>query len=137
MNDEYRFWQKVDLDFETGCWNWTGGLGNKGYGYFWYCGKTNVVHRYSYQTFVDRIPPLHTIDHLCRNHRCVNPKHLQCITNKENVLIGIGITAINARKTHCIRGHSLSGDNLHINKKGGGRRCKTCNKMYKSQKTID
>jgi HNH endonuclease len=53
-----------------------------------------------------------TLDHLCRNPKCVNPEHLQIVTNKENILRGVSFTAENASKTHCVRGHELTPDNL-------------------------
>ena len=56
---------------------------------------------------------------------CVNPDHLEIVTNKENILRGIGITAINAKKTHCIRGHKLVKENLII-EKNGSRQCRIC-----------
>lgn len=77
------------------------------------------VHRVSYQEFNGPILPGLVIDHLCRNKKCVNPKHLEAITSGENVLRGVGPTAMNARKTHCMRGHKLLG-------KVGSRSCQTC-----------
>lgn len=46
-----------------------------------------------------------TVDHLCRNTSCVNPAHLEAVTNKENTLRGLTVTAINAQKTACAAGH--------------------------------
>lgn len=37
---------------------------------------------------------------------------------------GEGLAAINARKTHCIRGHELAGSNLAIY--SGKRQCREC-----------
>ena len=70
-----------------------------------------------------QIPDGHTIDHLCKNRRCVNPEHLRLMTNFEN-----------ARRTFgrdwtvgtCVNGHPNS--ELHWD----GRRygCKPCKAMY-------
>lgn len=61
------------------------------------------------------------IDHLCRVTLCVNPDHLEPVSDKENVLRGVGICAINAAKTHCRNGHAY--DAIY----GNGRRfCRRC-----------
>ena len=123
-NDKERFLAKVDKSGD--CWLWTASLKSKGYGQFYYNGKNIHAHRAAYGLFKGPIPEGLTIDHLCRVIRCVNPGHLEAVTNKENVLRGNGPTAINARKTHCKRGHSLSGDNVYIQSFTGQRNCKTC-----------
>ena len=120
---------------KNGCWEWQAATSPKGYGMFYYDGRpSGRAHRFSYEHFVGKIPNGYTIDHLCRNRRCVNPKHLEAVTNKENVLRGNGLTAQNARKTHCIKGHPLSGDNLMTRNYRNTvmRNCKICTR--KSQK---
>ena len=119
---EERFWEKVDkTDY---CWNWTAAKRN-GYGHFKFNGKTVRAHRFSYEIHKGKIPKGLTIDHLCRNHSCVNAAHLEAVTSKENTLRGYGVAGINSRKTHCIHEHPLSGSNLYVtpNKK---RQCKIC-----------
>ena len=75
-----------------------------------------------------RIPDGKELDHLCRNRKCVNPKHLESVTHRENILRGETIMAENARKTHCWRGHPLSGKNLKL-KPNGHRQCRACAAM--------
>jgi len=82
------------------CWVWTGALSSDGYGIFRMGDKLYRAHRASYILHKGEIPDGLHIDHLCRNKVCVNPEHLEAVTQKVN----------NARaaaaKTHCPRGHN-------------------------------
>lgn len=79
---EERFWDKVEV---TGfCWNWTGSLVNGKYGNIAHRGKTLKAHRVAYELLVGKIPAGFHIDHLCRNTKCVNPDHLEPVTQAEN-----------------------------------------------------
>lgn len=102
---DVRFWAKVE---PTGfCWNWTARTMPTGHGQFRGDGGSVLAHRWAYEYLVGPIPGGLVLDHLCRNTRCVNPDHLDPVTNAENVLRGFGPTASHARKTHCPRGHEL------------------------------
>jgi hypothetical protein len=89
------------------------------------------AHRFAYSVLVGPIPDGLQIDHLCRNEMCVNPEHLEPVTQRINMLRGTGPQAVNAQKTHCPKGHPLSGNNVyaHTVRATGtpGRRCRTCN----------
>jgi len=78
-----------------------------GYGQIRWHGRKWQAHRLVYELSGRTIPDGLQIDHLCRVRLCVNPEHLEPVTVKENVLRGVGPSAINARKTACIRGHPL------------------------------
>ena len=117
----------IDLDE---CWLYAGYKNKQGYGeiYSTVNGKqvSNRLHRISYETFVGKIPEGLVIDHLCRNRCCINPDHLEPVTNIENILRGEGFSGKNLRKTHCPKGHEYIGENIKLWK--GCRRCRTCEK---------
>lgn len=74
---------------EHGCWVWTGSLDTNGYATISIKGKSTLAHRVSYTEFTKKeIPEGYVLDHLCRNIRCVNPKHLEPVTHSENVKRG-------------------------------------------------
>jgi len=54
-----------------------------------------------------------------------NPLHLEAVTQRENILLGVGASARNAAKTHCPRGHAYTTDNIYVTKRGG-RECRAC-----------
>ena len=83
-----------------------------------------MAHRYSFELSKGLIFDGAQIDHLCKVRHCVNPSHLDAVTPRENTLRGIGISAQNAKKERCMRGHLLSGENLYLHK--GKRHCRSC-----------
>lgn len=134
---EKRFWSKVDKNGpipeyrpELGpCWLWTGATNAAGYGIFGVDSKSVLAHRWGFLEFVEETElPL---DHLCRNHRCVNYEcHLQPVTNVENTArspIHYGA------RTQCSNGHEFIPDNT-LRRSDGGRRCLACKRMW-GQKT--
>lgn len=121
-----RFERRVQPDPNTGCWNWTGSLSG-GYGRIRVDGRRVQAHRYSYELHGGTIPKGMQLDHVCRNQRCVNPQHLDPVTPKENYLRGVSPMAQQARRTHCLRGHELAGENLIV--KAGHRECRVCSRV--------
>lgn len=122
-----RFGEKIERN-ESGCWLWMAGV-HLGYALFSFGGKTIFGHRFAYEAFRCEIPKGLQIDHLCRNRRCVNPFHMQAVTQRENILRGIGLPAENAKKTHCLRGHPFNESNTFLKRSRGRvqRICRTCN----------
>jgi hypothetical protein len=126
---EERFWAKVDRRGVDECWPWLGGKILSGYGSFKWDGRVQGAHRAAYEILVGPIPEGLYIDHLCRNPNCVNPAHLEPVTNWENVRRSpIANAAVNARKTHCIRGHEFTPENTYY-RVGGGRTCQVCRRL--------
>jgi hypothetical protein len=120
---------------ESGCWEWRGAhFQATGYAVFtirsdrdgkW---RPTVAHRVSYELHVGPIPAGMPLDHLCRNRGCVNPKHLEPISHRENVLRGEAPCAIAVRENRCTRGHEYTPENTLV-KKSGKRECRQCSRM--------
>jgi hypothetical protein len=93
----------------SGCWLWLRGLDRDGYGVS-YLGGRRGAHRVSWIMARGPVPRGLVLNHICRTRRCVNPAHLELVTRRENVFRNSEArAAINARKTHCPRGHPLEG----------------------------
>lgn len=90
-----------------------------------------MAHRVSYELHREPIPRGTVLDHLCRHRWCVNPYHLQPVTNRENIMRGEGYFARNGRKTYCVRGHEFGRANTHMYR--GHRVCRKCRNIRKSK----
>ena len=82
-----------------GCWIWKGRPDDDGYAR---CSMNNTfgrAHRLIYIALVGPIPPTLQLDHLCRVHLCVNPDHLDPVTQRVNILRGFSPSAMHARRS--------------------------------------
>ena len=128
---EQRFWEKV-VKTPT-CWIWIKSTDDCGYGMFSDL-QTHRAHRWSYENLIGPIPAGLVLDHLCRNTRCVNPAHLEPVTNDENLERGWGRRVKNGWVNHCIHGHEFTLENTYIN--GQGRKvCRTCSAVSREKYT--
>jgi hypothetical protein len=123
-----RFWAKVAPCPVSGCWLWFASTLKNGYGSLGVLGTTEYAHRHSYKRLVGEIPDGMQLDHLCRVRCCVNPAHLEAVTQQENLRRGEA-GAHNAAKTHCPSGHPYSGDNLRY-ARNMSRICRACQKHH-------
>ena len=130
-----RFLSFIKIPKNSNCWIWMGSKDHDGYGFFGFQYRTWKAHRFSYMLYNDELDSDLQLDHLCRNPSCVNPEHLEQVTLRENVLRGISPPAINAQKTHCLRGHEFTEENYYITRKNG-RQCKTCAKEKDKQRRL-
>ena len=131
-----RFWRKVHKTEK--CWLWTAGKNQYGYGLLGAKIKnvdTTSAHRIAYILTVGEIPKGLVIDHLCRVRHCVNPEHLEVVTQAENIKrgnTGLARSLQQLSKPHCTRGHELTKENTWrvkpTQKKNSSRRCKICRK---------
>lgn len=79
---------KYEIDHSTGCWNFVGSLTKHGYGHV--CLKEGTLaHRVSYIRRHGPIPDSLELDHKCRNRRCINPDHLEPVSDAVNVQRGL------------------------------------------------
>jgi len=120
-----RFWSKVERRNPNECWPWLGAKGKEGYGRVHRGDRRMVLaHRVAYELAVGPVPHGLELDHVkargCTRRDCVNPAHLEPVTRRVNLLRGDTITASNAAKTVCKRGHTFD----HVRQ--GKRYCSTC-----------
>ena len=150
MTLEERFWQKVNKDGLNGCWEWTGSLDGGGYSMMWHEGRCRRAHIVSYELAKGKVPEGLQLDHICHkpetceggisclHRRCINPDHLEAVTQEENTHRGhhrpqkfyeLG-HAFQRAKTHCPKGHEYTLENTAHRCADGSRRCKQCDRDY-------
>ena len=114
----------------SGCWLWLYGVSDTGYAHLRWPGfSTRQGHRISYEIHIGPIPKGLHLDHLCMVRSCVNPHHLEPVTNKINCERAPRI--VNARKaTHCKNGHPWTKTNTYIHPTKHSRVCRVC--VYQS-----
>ena len=120
---EERFFAKVkqvSAEPLASCWEWQSTL-TFGYGYFSVKSRNIRAHRWAYEFMVAEIPPGLFLDHLCENRRCVNPWHLEPVTNQVNIQRHHDRHPVE----YCKRGlHRLADDDYR--RPNGLRRCLPC-----------
>jgi hypothetical protein len=92
---EERFWGSIVVT-TNGCWEWTAQINRAGYGLLNAAPSTWLAHRWGYEHLVGPIPEGLVLDHRCHtddplcppgpclHRRCVNPGHLEPVTQSEN-----------------------------------------------------
>lgn len=131
------FWKKVQPSSD--CWLWTANT-SRGYGQFAVVRDSPKTvsmraHRVAYRLMVGPIPEGIKLDHLCHNadadcrggegcrhRRCCNPRHLEPVTQRVNLLRGKGFPARQAAQTACIHGHQFDAENTYLQRRDNGFR---------------
>lgn len=133
--EEERFLPCVEMT--DGCWLWTGRLTDQGYASFTRTGSRVPTkgHRWAYEYWVGPIPDGMVLDHTCHSfsdcpggktcphRRCVNPAHLEPVTEAENKRRGAP-----QKRTHCPQGHPYNEANTYRDS-NGARHCRTCRRV--------
>lgn len=120
-----RIISKIDFEGSGGCWLWVAAKNHLGYASVYWKGATAVAHRLIYRELAGEIPAGLVLDHLCRVRHCVNPDHLEPVTQQENVVRG---ASANKTKTHCPQGHEYTKENTWVSKTGS-RFCRACSRL--------
>lgn len=132
-----RFWSKCTPEPNSGCWLWLAAT-IRGYGVIGMSKskKTMLAHRFAYSALVAPIQGGLTIDHLCKTECCVNPAHMEPVSNAENVRRSTAREATRIRHaavTHCPAGHEYTPENTYTkfqrNLEHTNRQCRACARM--------
>lgn len=122
------------VNAETGCWEATPTTYD-GYARYRHRGRMTMMHRVSYEEHRGPIPEGLQIDHLCRIRHCLNPDHMEAVTQHENIRRGVPRCA---KVTHCPRGHPYSVENTY--RRDGRRHCRKCvctaSAAYRARKSV-
>lgn len=138
-DDTARFLSYFDRTDADECWPWLGGLRPEGYGAFFLTDRHVSAHRYSYEHFIGPVPEGLVLDHTCHkgsvcvggvgcpHRRCVNPGHLEPVTNEENIRRG-NIGMVRKARRFCRHGHRYTPTNTYI-APDGARQCRECRRL--------
>jgi hypothetical protein len=119
-----------------GCWEHQGYVNRvTGYVHVFFKGKRWKIHRLSH--YIHKGATELDVCHTCDNKRCWNPGHLWAGTHRENMIDHVVKGKhYESKKTECLRGHPLSGDNIYMAKLGPGRgyarKCRACERIRQS-----
>lgn len=122
------FWSKVDKRSDLECWPWLGPANALGYGVFSFRYHRTMAHRVVYELTKGPIPKGLVIDHLCKNPGCVNPSHLEAVSQSVNMArsaIRSGHQNYYANQSRCKYGHLYDDINTRLDT-NGHRRCRIC-----------
>lgn len=107
----------------TGCWVWRG-TSKRGYGQITVGRRQLRAHRYAYELLIGPIPESLQIDHLCSTPACVNPTHMEPVTQAENVRRAFERARAHPTepRSQCRNGHPLTVENTY----GPFHACRLC-----------
>jgi hypothetical protein len=119
-----------NIEFTDTHWFWCGTISDNGYGQVRIRGVLQYAHRAVWELLRGPIPDGQHIDHVkdrgCGIRHCVNPDHLEPVTQRENNRRAA------TRRTHCPRGHSYAKHGRMTSDSKGGvkQRCMECRRKH-------
>ena len=145
---DIRFWSKVNKDGSIPeyaphlgpCWLWLGSACKSNGGYYGSIRLTRSrkeikAHRWPWEQLHGPLPQGRQLDHLCRVTLCVNPSHLEPVTQRVNIIRGTNRAAYYASRTHCEHGHAYTPENTRITK-AGARLCRICRRITSREEKV-
>lgn len=121
-------WLMSKVDDDGKCWLWTGPVSPAGYGYLTHQGQSLRAHRFAYELVNGPVPDGLVLDHLCRVRRCVNPAHLEAVTQRVNLMRSPATRAARRLLSTCARGHEFDAANTYT-RRNGTRLCRECARL--------
>lgn len=121
-------WLMTKVDDDGECWLWTGPVGRNGYGHLTHKGRSHRAHRFAYELVNGPVPDGLVLDHLCRVRHCVNPAHLEAVTQRVNLMRSATTRAARGLLSTCARGHEFDAANTYI-RRNGTRLCRECARL--------
>lgn len=76
--------KNVEVDTDTGCWEWVKSLSGSGYGQITINKTYWSSHRLAYTLFKGDLNKDDIVRHVCHNPKCCNPEHLIKGKSKDN-----------------------------------------------------
>lgn len=142
-NDVSTFISRTNVN-SNGCWVWTGTKLPRGYGQFsdiTVRRSPMLAYRYAYLKFIGSIPGGMEVLHKCDNPSCVNPEHLFCGSQSDNLRdAALKKRHWNSAKETCKRGHLFTDRNTRIQVRIGAdgkpvnaRRCLECHRTERQR----
>lgn len=136
MDPYVRFWKLV---YKTdNCWFWIGAVSEKGYGKFYFDGKSRRAHRVAF-LFTYGFWPNKDLMHSCDTPACVRPDHLGEGTHLENhqdsARKGVNPNLARMHKKRCSRGHLRTPENINITSQGA-KECRRCKKILSLRRSL-
>ena len=129
---------RIAINPDSHCWEWTGAKHYKGYGFISEGGRNTLAHRLSFKLHRGPIPHGMLVCHSCDNRCCVNPDHLFIGTNADNMadMVAKGRQQKVKGSDHG-RARLTENDVIAVRESVGIRRRDLAKKLGVSRSTID